>query len=64
MKRLRCSECGKVAKTYYDEEMKAVEGAGGYVTDCGTGGCRFATGKTQAESRANYNAMQGNNDGK
>ena len=31
--------------------MKAVEGVGGYVTDCGTGGCGFTTGKTRTESR-------------
>lgn len=52
-KRLRCKACGKVARTYYDKEMYAVNG-NGYVTDCGTGGCGFETGKTSMESRSKF----------
>lgn len=55
---LRCKDCGKRAKTYYDKEMNAVEGAGGYVTDCGTGGCGFTTGSTWTESRNNFLAYR------
>lgn len=55
---MRCKDCGNRAKTYYDKEMAAVEGAGGYVTDCGTGGCRFTTGDTWTGSRNNYLTSQ------
>lgn len=53
-----CSACSKRARTYYDKEMHAVNGEG-YVTDCGTGGCRFSTGKTRAESRSNFTTLLG-----
>lgn len=51
---IRCAICEKRTKTYYDKEMAAVEGAGGYVTDCGTGGCPFTTGTTRQETRSKY----------
>ena len=52
-KGLHCKDCGKRARTYYDKEMFAVDGQG-HVTDCGTGGCGFSTGKTWTESRNNF----------
>lgn len=54
---LRCKDCGKRAKTYYDKEMKAVDGCG-FVTDCGTGGCGFSAGLTYVESRANFRSYR------
>jgi hypothetical protein len=50
---LRCKDCGKLVRTYYDREMFAVDQQG-YVTDCGTGGCGFTTGRTWAESREQF----------
>lgn len=51
--KLICKDCGERARTYYDKEMYAVDGEG-YVTDCGTGGCGFAVGKTREESRTKF----------
>jgi hypothetical protein len=58
-RRLQCKNCGELARTYYDKEMFAVDGEG-YVTDCGTGGCGFTTGRTRTGSRENFKRYRAN----